>query len=60
MTMQRASNGVRSITSSLTFASFENKDGYWFFVMISMSARTRPIRNEEITATTKENFAVLG
>ena len=60
MTMQRANNGVRSITRSITSGSLENKDGYWFLVTIRMRERVRPMRNEENTATTNESFAVLG
>lgn len=60
MTMQRASNGVSSITRSITSGSLENKAGYWFLAMIKVRERIIPMRNEENTATTNENFAVLG
>lgn len=60
MTIQVASKGVRSYTSFLTSALFENKAGYCCLKTSKMSASATPIKNEETTTTTTENFAVLG
>lgn len=60
MTIQRASIGVRLLTTAITSESLENNAGYSFRVAIKISERTRLIKNADITATTSENFAVLG
>ena len=55
-----ASNGVSAITSCFTSSLLVNADGYWFLVMIKTKERRTPIKNELMTTTTTENFAVLG
>lgn len=60
MTMEKASNGVSSYTTSLTASLSENKEGYCFWKMRRMIENTRPIKNADIIITTTENFAVLG
>ena len=60
MIMQNASSGVSFLTRVSTSVSFEKSDGYSLRVMIRKSDKTRPIKNEVETATTSENFAVLG
>jgi len=60
MTMQKLNNGVSFFTKSCTSGSFENRAGYSFRVIIKTEDRNSPINMELITATTRENNAVLG
>lgn len=60
MMIQRANIGVSSLTRAVTSESVENNDGYLFRAAIRIIESTRLIEIEDITATTNENFALLG
>lgn len=55
-----ASKGVSLETSSFTWTSFENHEGYCLTKMIGINAKTEAIDNDVITATAIENFVLLG
>jgi len=60
MTIETASIGVRSLTTMITSSSPTNNDGYLSLKMSRAIDIASPITVDVITATSSENFAVLG